>query len=171
MAATGRDFSLWFRRRKRLAMWHQRHLDKPAALQPPIFSESPIAAMIDHLFTSPERWLGSAHFAKWGACKRDRPIVSEILKFPDNVLRMSKNKTPEGNCQSCLWNERRDGGQDAKSAHPCDDGSSVERIHQAAQARRAAGIYGRRVEAYKSLLPAHWRRMTLKRAPRLTLGA
>ena len=70
--------------------------DKPAVLQPPIFSESPIAAIIDPLFTSPERWLGSAHFAKWGACKRDRPIVSEILKFPDNVLRMSKNKTPEG---------------------------------------------------------------------------
>jgi hypothetical protein len=46
--------------------------DKPAVLHPPIFSESPIAAIIDPLFTSPEHWLGSAHFAEWSACKRDR---------------------------------------------------------------------------------------------------
>jgi hypothetical protein len=59
-----------------------------------IFSESPIAGIIAH-FYRPEHWLGSANRRMGALQERERLIVSEILKFPDNVLRMSKNSTPE----------------------------------------------------------------------------
>jgi hypothetical protein len=58
----------------------------------------------------------------------------------------------------CRWN----GNQDAKPARSCDDGRSMERVHQATNARRATGVQAalkklrRRSKSGVPAAPCYW---------------